>query len=64
VSGNPSPLPPSGPLPRASLREEPCEARSFFGEHRVEILDWIQADGHDVRSLAFTDGHAAWTQDG
>jgi len=47
---------------------QPCEAdldalrraRARFGEHGVSVVDWIQTDGEDIRSLAFTMGIDAW----
>ena len=35
-------------------------ARARFGERGVTIVDWIQTDGDDIRSLAFTIGIDAW----
>jgi len=35
-------------------------ARARFGEHGVTVVDWIQTDGEDIRSLAFTMGIDAW----
>ena len=34
--------------------------RTAFGRHGVEVLDWIQCDGDNVRSLAFTERPDAW----
>ncbi len=36
------------------------QARARFGERGVTIVDWIQTDGEDIRSLAFTIGIDAW----
>ena len=46
----------------------PCEAdlsvlrraRTLFGDRGVTVVDWIQTDGEDIRSLAFTLGVDAW----
>ena len=35
-------------------------ARKEFAHCGVEIVDWIQSDGDDIRSLAFTADHDAW----
>jgi hypothetical protein len=47
---------------------QPCEAdlgvlrraRAAFGDRGVTVIDWIQTDGEDIRSLAFTLGIDAW----
>jgi len=47
---------------------QPCEAdldalrraRTLFGDRGVTVVDWIQTDGEDIRSLAFTLGIDAW----
>jgi hypothetical protein len=39
-------------------------ARAVFGEQGVEIVDWIQTDGKDIRSLALTAGVGAWSTGG
>jgi hypothetical protein len=47
---------------------QPCEAdldvlrhaRAHFGERGVTVVDWIQTDGEDIRSLAFTLGIDTW----
>jgi hypothetical protein len=47
---------------------QPCEAdldvlrraRARLGEQGVTVVDWIQTDGEDIRSLAFTLGIDAW----
>jgi hypothetical protein len=52
----------------ATSVRQPCEAdfdvlrraRARFGEHGVTVVDWIQTDGEDIRSLAFTMGIDAW----
>lgn len=36
------------------------QAREVFGGDGVEILDWIQTDGEQFRSLAFTAGLHTW----
>lgn len=35
-------------------------ARVAFRERGVAVIDWIQTDGEDIRSLAFTLGIDAW----
>jgi hypothetical protein len=35
-------------------------ARRVFGEDGVEVVDWVQTDGEDIRSLAFTLEPGAW----
>jgi hypothetical protein len=35
-------------------------ARAQFGERGVTVVDWIQTDGEDIRSLAFTMGMDTW----
>ena len=35
-------------------------ARARFGERGVTVIDWIQTDGEDIRSLAFTLGIDVW----
>ena len=35
-------------------------ARVLFGDRGVTVVDWIQTDGEDIRSLAFTLGIDAW----
>ena len=39
-------------------------ARARFGERGVTVVDWIQTDGEDIRSLAFTLGFDAWDSQG
>jgi hypothetical protein len=36
------------------------QARARFEEQGVTVVDWIQTDGEDIRSLAFTLGIDAW----
>lgn len=38
--------------------------RKTFGEHGIEVLDWLRFDGEWIRSLAFTTGAGTWAQDG
>ncbi len=35
-------------------------AREVFGREGVEVLDWVQTDGVDIRSLAITAGLRTW----
>jgi hypothetical protein len=35
-------------------------ARAEFAHCGVEIVDWIQSDGDDIRSIAFTTDRHAW----
>ena len=35
-------------------------AREIFGREGVEVLDWIQADGVEIRSLALIAGLRTW----
>jgi hypothetical protein len=39
-------------------------ARQVFGAKDCALLDWIQCDGVNVRSLAFTTGAGTWDETG